>query len=137
MWSTTTSARAGTSYPRFGPYLKDGRSTWGDLVNLDGAASEAVREYIVDNAVMWLTRFHIDALRLDAVHALRDESDQHLLAELSRRVEHLAGELGRPLLLIAESDLNDPVMITPPARGGFGLSAQWDDDVHHALHALV
>jgi maltooligosyltrehalose trehalohydrolase len=128
---------SGNALPRFGPYLTDGHSPWGELVNLDGGGSGEVRRYIVDNAVMWLTEFHVDALRLDAVHALRDQSDEHVLKELSRRVDALAGELGRPLLLIAESDLNDPDLVTPRARGGFGLSGQWDDDVHHGLHALL
>jgi maltooligosyltrehalose trehalohydrolase len=128
---------SGNVLPRFGPYLKEGRNTWGDLINLDGDGSTEVRRYIVDNALMWLTEFHMDALRLDAVHALQDDSGEHVLQELSRRVDARAAELGRPLLLIAESDLNDPAMVTPRARGGFGLSGQWDDDVHHALHALL
>jgi maltooligosyltrehalose trehalohydrolase len=96
-----------------------------------------VRRYIIDNACMWLRDFHIDALRLDAVHALKDDSPVHILAELSATVDELSRTLGRPLSLIAESDLNDPVMITPRDRGGYGLAAQWDDDVHHALHALL
>jgi maltooligosyltrehalose trehalohydrolase len=125
---------SGNYLPRFGPYLTSGRSTWGDLVNL---AEPDVRRYIVDNALMWLRDYHVDALRLDAVHALKDDSPTHILAELSQAVDTLAGMLGRPLTLIAESDLNDPVMITPRDRGGYGLAAQWDDDVHHALHALL
>jgi maltooligosyltrehalose trehalohydrolase len=128
---------SGNYLPRFGPYLKSGRNTWGDLVNLDGESSGPVRTYILENAEMWLSEFHFDALRLDAVHALHDDSRTHILAELSARVDHLAENVGRPLVLIAESDLNDPVMITPRDQGGFGLDAQWDDDVHHALHALV
>src|SRR5450631_4308814 len=128
---------SGNYLQRFGPYLKTGRNTWGDLVNLDGEWAGPVRDYILDNAEMWLSEFHVDALRLDAVHALRDTSDTHLLAELSARVKTLSAELGRPLVLIAESDLNDPIMFTDRARGGFGLDGQWDDDVHHALHALL
>jgi maltooligosyltrehalose trehalohydrolase len=128
---------SGNALPRFGPYLKAGRSTWGDLINLDGASSGPVRAFILQNAEMWFAEFHFDALRLDAVHALHDDSPRHILSELSERIEHLAGILGRPLLLIAESDLNDPVMITPRGEGGYGLEAQWDDDVHHALHALL
>jgi maltooligosyltrehalose trehalohydrolase len=128
---------SGNYLPRFGPYLKPGRNTWGDLVNLDGESSGPVRQYIIDNALMWLDEFHVDALRLDAVHALEDSSDQHLLSELSERVAELSARLGRPLSLIAESDLNDPVMFTPREQGGYGLDAQWDDDVHHALHALL
>ena len=127
---------SGNYLPRFGPYLKAGKNTWGDLVNLDGQHSGPVREYIIDNACMWLSEFHIDALRLDAVHALHDESVPHLLMELSQRVDSLSAALGRPLSLIAESDLNDPIMITPRPQG-YGLQAQWDDDVHHCLHTLL
>ncbi len=124
---------SGNYLPRFAPYLETGRSTWGDLVNL---AEPAVRRHILDNALMWLREFHADALRLDAVHALVDDTTPHLLAELSAEVETLAGEVGRPLALIAESDLNDPMMIT--ARpDGYGMDAQWDDDIHHALHAVL
>ena len=125
---------SGNYLPRFGPYLKSGQSTWGELVNLE---SPPVRRFIVDNALMWLREYHLDGLRLDAVHALVDSSTPHVLAELSAKVDALSGELGRPLSLIAESDLNDPVMITPCAAGGYGMDAQWDDDVHHALHALL
>jgi maltooligosyltrehalose trehalohydrolase len=125
---------SGNYLPRFGPYLKSGRNTWGELVNVE---EPHVRRFVIDNALMWLREFHIDALRLDAVHALHDSSPTHILAELSAEVDALATELGRPLTLIAESDLNDPVMITPRAEGGYGLAAQWDDDVHHALHALL
>jgi maltooligosyltrehalose trehalohydrolase len=128
---------SGNYLPRFGPYFKQGHSTWGELINLDGAQSGPVRQYIIDNALMWLSEFHIDGLRLDAVHALDDESPTHLLAELTDRVAGLSQQLGRPLPLIAESDLNDPDMITPRLEGGYGLDAQWDDDVHHALHALL
>jgi maltooligosyltrehalose trehalohydrolase len=125
---------SGNYLPRFGPYLKSGRNTWGEFVNLD---NPEVRRYIIDNALMWLREYHLDGLRLDAVHALRDESPTHILAELSTATDALAVELGRPLTLIAESDLNDPIMITPRDRGGYGITAQWDDDVHHALHALL
>ena len=128
---------SGNYLTRFGPYLKSDRNTWGDLVNLDGESAGPVREYIIDNALMWLSEFHLDALRLDAVHALHDSSEVHLLAELSARVEALSAELGRPLVLIAESDLNDPVIFTGRDEGGYGLDGQWDDDVHHALHALL
>ena len=125
---------SGNYLPRFGPYLKSGRNTWGDLVNVE---EPAVRRFVLDNALMWLRDYHVDALRLDAVHALVDTSKTHILAELSEKVDDLATDLGRPLTLIAESDLNDPVMITPRDQGGYGLAAQWDDDVHHALHALL
>ncbi|MGI8679538.1 MAG: malto-oligosyltrehalose trehalohydrolase [Jatrophihabitans sp.] len=125
---------SGNYLPRFGPYLKSGRNTWGDLVNVE---ERAVRSFIIDNAVMWLRDYHVDALRLDAVHALQDSSPTHILAELSATTDQLSVALGRPLTLIAESDLNDPIVITPREQGGYGLAAQWDDDVHHALHALL
>jgi len=125
---------SGNYLPRYGPYLKSGQNTWGDLVNLE---NPNVRRYVIDNALMWLRDFHVDALRLDAVHALADSSPTHVLAELSQATETLAGMLGRPLSLIAESDLNDPMMISRRDRGGYGMTAQWDDDVHHALHALL
>jgi maltooligosyltrehalose trehalohydrolase len=125
---------SGNYLPRFGPYLKTGRNTWGDLLNVE---NPHVRRYILDNALMWLRDYHLDGLRLDAVHALRDDSPTHILAELSAEVAALGSELGRPLPLIAESDLNDPIMIRPRADDGYGMTAQWDDDVHHALHALL
>jgi maltooligosyltrehalose trehalohydrolase len=125
---------SGNYLPRFGPYLKSGRNTWGDLVNLE---EPQVRRFVIENALMWLRDFHVDALRLDAVHALHDSSPVHVLAELAAAVDALSIETGRELTLIAESDLNDPVMITPRTEGGYGLAAQWDDDVHHALHSLL
>ncbi|GAB2464296.1 malto-oligosyltrehalose trehalohydrolase [Jatrophihabitans fulvus] len=125
---------SGNYLPKFGPYLKTGRNTWGDLVNVE---EPAVRRFILDNALMWLRDFHVDALRLDAVHALVDDSPQHILAQLSQEVDALEAELGRPLTLIAESDLNDDMMIAPRDQDGRGIDAQWDDDVHHALHSLL
>jgi maltooligosyltrehalose trehalohydrolase len=125
---------SGNYLPRFGPYLKRGRNTWGDLINV---GQPEVRRYIIDNALMWLREYHVDTLRLDAVHAIEDDSPTHILAELAAAVHALADELGRPLTLIAESDLNDPKVISPRADGGWGMDAQWDDDVHHALHALL
>jgi maltooligosyltrehalose trehalohydrolase len=129
---------SGNYLSQFGPYFTDRHVTpWGPAVNLDGPGSGEVRRFIVDNALRWLRDFHLDALRLDAVHELRDDSGRHLLAELSDEVAALADDLGRPLDLIAESDLNDPVVVTPTSQGGWGMSAQWDDDVHHALHASL
>jgi maltooligosyltrehalose trehalohydrolase len=86
---------------------------------------------------MWLADYHVDGLRLDAVHALEDHSEPHLLEELATEVAELSAHLGRPLTLIAESDLNDPVLITPREAGGYGLDAQWSDDFHHALHVAL
>ncbi|MEE2033488.1 malto-oligosyltrehalose trehalohydrolase [Rhodococcus chondri] len=128
---------SGNYLDRFGPYLSSGPGIWGDSVNLDGAGSSEVRRYIIENALRWLRDFHIDALRLDAVHALVDHTAIHLLEELAVETFRLSAHLGRPLSLIAESDLNDPRMITPRSAGGYGLQAQWDDDVHHAIHAAV
>jgi maltooligosyltrehalose trehalohydrolase len=128
---------SGAYLPRFGPYLTQGRNTWGQSVNLDGPGSDEVRRYIVENALTWLRDFHVDGLRLDAVHALRDSRAVHILEELARAVDVLETGLGRPLTLIAESDLNDPRLITAREGGGYGLHAQWDDDVHHSMHALL
>ncbi|MFE5478244.1 malto-oligosyltrehalose trehalohydrolase [Nocardia sp. NPDC056541] len=127
----------GNYLPRFGPYLTAGRNTWGQSLNLDGPGSDAVRAYIIDNALRWLREFHLDALRIDAVHALVDRTATHLLDELVVETTALAAHLGRPLSLIAESDLNDPRLITPRAAGGYGLTGQWNDDLHHAVHTAV
>lgn len=122
----------------FGPYFTDEHHTpWGQAVNLDQPGSDPVRRFICDNALRWFADFHIDALRLDAVHALADDSRPHLLAQLSDETAELCAALGRPLSLIAESDLNDPVMVTPTDQGGLGMTAQWNDDFHHALRALL
>jgi malto-oligosyltrehalose trehalohydrolase len=122
----------------FGPYFTDAHSTpWGPAVNLDQAGSDQVREFIVDNAVMWLRDYHLDGLRLDAVHALADSRAVHLLEQLAADVHALSASLNRELVLIAESDANDPRLVTPRQAGGYGLSAQWSDDFHHALHALL
>jgi maltooligosyltrehalose trehalohydrolase len=123
---------------RYGPYFTDRyRTPWGDALNLDGASSDPVRGFIVDNALMWLRDHHIDGLRLDAVHAILDTSAVHILEELAIAVEALQGELGRTLWLIAESDLNDPRLVRSREAGGYGLDAQWSDDFHHALHAAL
>ena len=125
---------SGNYLPKFGPIFKTGRNTWGDLIDVE---NPGVRRFVIDNALMWLRDYHVDALRLDAVHALEDDSPQHILAQLAEEVAALQKQLKRPLTLIAESDLNDPMMITPEKDGGRGMDAQWDDDVHHALHALL
>lgn len=126
---------SGNYLPKFGPYLTDASAnTWGASVNL---AEPAVRRYILDNATMWMRDYHVDGLRLDAVHALLDPTDKHLLQELSEETDALSAFLGRPLTLIAESDLNDPKLITPREAGGYGLTAQWSDDYHHALHVAL
>ena len=129
---------SGNYLAEFGPYFTDSyRTPWGDAVNLDDPGSDEVRAFVIGNALRWLQDFHVDALRLDAVHALYDERAVPVLEELAAEVDALAARLGRPLHLIAESDRNDPRTVTPRAAGGLGLAAQWDDDVHHALHALL
>ncbi|MFN8077368.1 MAG: malto-oligosyltrehalose trehalohydrolase [Kineosporiaceae bacterium] len=129
---------SGNYLSRFGPYFTDRHDTpWGPAVNLDDEGSHEVRRWICDNALRWLRDFRIDALRLDAVHALVDDSPRHLLQQLSDEVAEASRELGRPLALIAESDLNQPRMIEPVAEGGLGMTAQWSDDFHHALHSLL
>lgn len=128
---------SGNYLPLFGPYLTEGRNTWGDLVNLDQDGSAEVRRYILDNVAMWLEDYHVDALRLDAVHALQDTSAVHLLEEMGLEVAALSAHLRRPLTLIAESDLNDARMVTPREGGGRGLDAQWSDDFHHAVHVAL
>jgi maltooligosyltrehalose trehalohydrolase len=128
---------SGAYAPMFAPYLSTGSNTWGSSLNLDGPGSEGVRRYIADSVLMWLRDYHIDGLRLDAVHALHDEGAVHLLEQLAVEVESLSAHVRRPLTLIAESDLNDAKLITPREAGGYGLHAQWDDDVHHVLHSLL
>ncbi len=122
----------------FGPYFTDTyRTPWGRAVNYDGPDSDEVRRFVLDNARYWVTEFHIDALRLDAVHGIFDFGARHLLAELAHAVHAVGHALGRRVLVIAESDLNDPRLVRPPARGGFGLDAQWADDFHHAVHVAL
>jgi maltooligosyltrehalose trehalohydrolase len=129
---------SGNYLGEFGPYFTDKHDTpWGAAVNLDDDGSVEVRRWICDNALRWFRDFHLDALRLDAVHALVDDSPTHVLAQLADEVAALSREVGRPLSLVAESDLNDAAMVTPTAQGGSGMTAQWDDDVHHALHARL
>ncbi|MEV7693822.1 malto-oligosyltrehalose trehalohydrolase [Microbacterium sp. NPDC089189] len=126
---------SGNYLPEFGPYLREGsRNTWGDSVNLD---EPAVRAYIVENALQWLRDFHVDGLRLDAVHALHDEQPVHILQEMAEAVDALSAHVGRPLTLIAESDMNDPTLILPREAAGYGLTAQWSDDWHHAVHVAL
>jgi maltooligosyltrehalose trehalohydrolase len=122
----------------FGPYFTDRYGTpWGEAVNLDGPDSDPVRAFVIDNALMWLRDYHVDGLRLDAVHAIVDTSATHILEELAVRVDELEAELGLPKFLVAESDLNDPRIVADRAVGGYGMDAQWSDDFHHALHAVL
>ena len=129
---------SGNYLPRFGPYLKSGEgNTWGDSVNLDGPGSDVVRSYILDNAAMWLRDYHVDGLRLDAVHAFKDERAVHLLEDFGALADAVAAETGRPATMIAESDLNNPRLLYPRDANGYGLAGQWSDDFHHAVHVNV
>nr|WP_290224797.1 malto-oligosyltrehalose trehalohydrolase [Trichocoleus desertorum] len=122
----------------FGPYFtKKYGGDWGEALNFDGAYSDGVTDYFLDNALYWLETFHIDGLRLDAVQGIFDLGAKHFLDELSDRVQALSQQQGRNLFLIAESDLNDVRIIRPKAQGGYALDAQWCDDFHHSLHTLL
>jgi maltooligosyltrehalose trehalohydrolase len=127
---------SGAYLDRFGPYFA-GRTIWGPALNLDGPLSDEVRRYVLDNALSWLRDYHLDGLRLDAVHALVDKGATHLLEQLASEVDALSAGLRRPLSLIAESDLNDARLVTSREAGGYGLTAQWCDDLHHALHVAL
>jgi maltooligosyltrehalose trehalohydrolase len=128
---------SGNYLPRFGPYLSTGSNPWGESINIADEDADEVRRYIIECALRWMRDFHADGLRLDAVHALVDTTAIHILEELSAETDALATQLGRPLSLIAESDMNDPRLITPRDQGGLGMTAQWDDDIHHAIHSAV
>lgn len=122
----------------FGPYFTDRyRTPWGDAVNFDGPDSDPVRHYFVSNALYWITEFHFDALRLDAIHGIYDFSALHILQELAEAVQLQAAALGRRVQVIAGSDRNDVRVIKPRQSGGYGLDALWNDDFHHALQALL
>jgi maltooligosyltrehalose trehalohydrolase len=122
----------------FGPYFTERYNTpWGSAFNYDGEQSDEVRRFVLDNVEMWLCDYGCDGLRLDAVHAIIDTSPTHILEAISVRVDQLAHELDRDLWVIAESDANDPRLVRDRALGGYGLTAQWNDDLHHAIHALL
>jgi len=125
----------GNYLAQYGPYFTDRYKTnWGAAINYDGPHSDPVRRFIIDNALMWLRDFGFDGLRLDAVHAIFSFDAVHVLEELATAVRELGVKLGRSFVLIAESDLNDPRLVRPAARGGYGLDAHWADDFHHAVH---
>ena len=129
---------SGNYLPQFGPYFTDRYNTpWGWALNFDGPDCEEVRQFFCDNAIMWLRDYHFDGLRLDAVHAIVDMSATPFLEQLATAVDELKAHLGRHLILIAESDLNDPRVVRPWELGGFGIDAQWSDDIHHALHTVL
>lgn len=123
---------------KFGPYFTDKyRTPWGDAVNFDGPHSDEVRHFFINNALYWITEYHVDALRVDAIQGIFDFGAKHFLQELVEAVRHQAELPGRNAYVIAESDLNDVRFINPVETGGCGLDAQWNDDFHHALHALI
>jgi maltooligosyltrehalose trehalohydrolase len=128
----------GNYLARFGPYFTDRYVTpWGDAVNLDGPDSDEVRRFFVDNATMWLRDYRVDGLRLDAMHAAVDTSPVHLLEQLRVAADEVAASTGRPKVLTAEFEGNNPRIVQPASTGGYGLDAHWNDDVHHALHTAL
>ncbi len=128
----------GNYLEKFAPYFNsDYHTPWGSAVNFDGAGSLESRRFFIDNALMWLRDYHFDGLRLDAIHAYYDHSAFHFLEQLSAEVSSLSAQIGRHLVLIAESDLNDPRVVTSREASGFGIDAQWSDDFHHALHCVL
>jgi maltooligosyltrehalose trehalohydrolase len=129
---------SGNYLAKFAPYFtKKFASPWGEGINFDGPDSDEVRRFFCDNALMWLRDYHFDSLRLDAVHGIVDTSAMHILEQLKLEMEKLSTQLSRNLVLIPESDLNDPRLLWSRERGGFQLDAQWSDDFHHALHTVL
>jgi maltooligosyltrehalose trehalohydrolase len=127
----------GNYLPKFGPYFTSSHKTpWGDAVNYDGSGCEHVRRYVVENALYWVREYHIDGLRLDAAQTIRDDSPQHIVAEIRDNVQALARELQRKVCITAETDENDPRYVRPRSQSGYGLDAIWSDDFHHAVHAF-
>ena len=128
----------GNYLEKFGPYFTGNHSTpWGGAVNFEEAGATEVRRFLIGNALMWLRDYHMDGLRLDAVHAFNDRSAIHFLEQLAGEVKRLEATLGKHFVLIAESDLNDPRLVKAEEAGGYGLDAQWSDDFHHALFSVI
>ena len=128
----------GNFLSEFGPYFSDRhRTDWGAALNFDGTASDEVRRFVVDNALMWIRDYHADGLRLDAVHAIVDQAPLHILEQLALEVERQAADLRRSIFVIAESELNDPRFVRNRDAGGYGLDAAWADDWHHSLHSAL
>jgi maltooligosyltrehalose trehalohydrolase len=122
----------------FGPYFTEKHETpWGAAINFDDAGSAVVRRMVLDSARHWLETYHFDGLRLDAVHAIKDESPRHILQEIGDAAGEVARACGREAVVIAETDENDVRLINPPAKGGYGLDAQWMDDFHHTVHTVL
>ena len=128
----------GNYFGDFGPYFSSSYTTpWGDAINYDGPGSDHVRRYVVDNALHWVRDFHVDGLRLDAIHGIFDNSPRHILRQLTEEVKSVEGETGRRINVIAYSDKNDPKVVRRAEECGYGLDAQWADDFHHSLHAYL
>ena len=128
----------GNYLAEFGPYFTDRYKTpWGTAMNFDGEDSRGVRDFVIGNALYWVQDFHMDGLRLDAVHGIFDASPVHILQELNDAVERLAWRLGRIVPVVAESDLNERRVVDSVGKGGYGLPGQWMDDFHHCVHTLV
>ncbi len=128
----------GSYVGQFGPYFTDRYHTpWGDAINLDGEDSDPVRRFVVDNACQWVRDFHLDGLRLDAVHAIFDYEATHVLEEIQHEVQEIARQENRSILVIAESNQNNVRLIDPPEKGGYNLDGVWADDFHHAVHTLL
>jgi maltooligosyltrehalose trehalohydrolase len=128
----------GNYLANYGPYFTDRYKTpWGSAINFDGPESDEVRNFIIDNALYWVMEYHADGLRIDAIHGIFDFSARHILYDITEAVHQQAKKLGRPVCVIAESDLNDVRVIDSPKKGGYGLDAQWNDDFHHCLHTLL
>jgi len=122
----------------YGPYFTSRYQTpWGDAINFDGPQSDEVRRFFIDNALYWATEYHVDGLRIDAIHEIYDFSARHILLDIKQAIHRQAERQGRPIVVIAEGDLNDARVINPPNKGGYGLDAQWNDDFHHSLHTLL
>jgi maltooligosyltrehalose trehalohydrolase len=129
---------AGHHWKKFAPFFKPGYATpWGPAINMDGEHSDEVRRFFCDNAIQWLRDYHVDGLRLDAIHAIVDLSAEPFLEQLGAEVKELEAQLGRHLSLIAEDDRNDPRILRSRGRGGFALHAHWNDDFHHSLHSVL
>jgi maltooligosyltrehalose trehalohydrolase len=128
----------GNYLPVYGPYFTFKHTTpWGAAVNFDDQYCEYMRAMVVDNVRYWLEEYHFDGLRLDAVHAIKDESLTHILQEIRAMTQKTAAEFNRKIALIAETDDNNVKIINPPEKGGYGLDAQWMDDFHHTIHTIL
>ncbi len=128
----------GNYLAHYGPYFTDRYKTpWGSAINFDGPESDEVRNFIVGNALYWIREYHMDGLRIDAIHGIFDFSARHILYDIREAVHQQAKKLGRPVCVMAESDLNDVRVMDSPEEGGYGLDAQWNDDFHHCLHTLL